>query len=78
MITAQEARQKIEQLETERGKKEKNIAEEKITSAVEQGLQGCDLGIYVSDATEKWLISLGYKVERYSNQRDGSGTYVSW
>ncbi len=78
MITANEARKKIDVLETERGKKEMQIAEERITAAVEKGESDCWLGIYVSNATENWLKSLGYKVKRISSQKDGDDTNVKW
>lgn len=78
MITANEARKKIDTLATKRGEEEKKKAEERITRAVENGESSCWLRIYISDATEKWLKSLGYQVRRMSNQRDGDDTEVRW
>ncbi len=78
MITASEAREKIEALATERGRQEQQTAEKVITRAVENGDSSCWLGIYVSEATEKWLKSLGYQVEKMSSQKDGSNTKVKW
>ena len=78
MITANEARKKIDALETERGKKQMQIAEERITEAVEKGYSDCWLGIYVSDATESWLKSLGYEIERTFSPKDGDDTKVKW
>lgn len=78
MITANEARERIDTLATERGKKEQQTAEEKITKAVEKGDSSCWLGIYISDATDKWLKSLGYQTRRVSDQRDGDDTEVKW
>lgn len=78
MITANEARERIDTLATERGKKEQQKAEEKITKAVEKGDSSCWLGIYISDATDKWLKSLGYQTRRVSDQRDGDDTEVKW
>ena len=78
MMTAAQARQKIDTLATKRGEAEKKRAEETITKAVENGDSYCWLGIYVSDATEKWLKSLGYQVRRMSDQRDGDETEVRW
>lgn len=78
MITAKEARKRIDTLATKRGEEEKRKAEERITKAVEKGDGSCWLGIYISDATEKWLKSLGYEVRRFSDQRDGMDTEVKW
>lgn len=78
MITANEARERVDTLATKRGEEEKKKAEERITKAVENGYSSCWLGIYVSDATEKWLKSLGYQVKRISDQRDGNDTEVKW
>ncbi len=78
MITANEARERIDTLATERGKKEQQKADEKITKAVEKGDSSCWLGIYISDATDKWLKSLGYQTRRVSDQSDGDDTEVKW
>lgn len=78
MITANEARERIDTLATERGKKEQKTAEEKITKAVEKGDSSCWLGIYISEATDKWLKSLGYQTRRVSDPKDGDDTEVKW
>lgn len=78
MITAKEAREKIETLKTERGKKEMKIAEAKVTTALENGESCCWLGIYISDPTFNKLKDLGYTVEQISSQRDGDDTKVKW
>ena len=78
MITANEAREKIDMLKTKRGEEEKKKAEERITKAVENGDSSCWLGICISEATEKWLESLGYQIERTYNMRDGDDTKVEW
>ena len=78
MISAKEARERIDALETERGRKEKKMAEEKIMAAVEKGAASCWLGVYISRATENWLKSMGYKVRRIDDQRDGRDVEVSW
>lgn len=78
MMTADQARKKIDTLATKRGEEEKMKAEEKINAAIERGENHCWLGIYASDATEKWLKSLGYQVRRMSDQRDGDDTEVRW
>ena len=78
MLTAQEAREKIDPLATRRGAEEKKKVEEKVTEAVENGERYCSVGIYVSNATVAWLEGLGYKVERFSDQREGNDTKISW
>ena len=78
MITANEARKRIDTLKTKRGEEEKKIVEAAITSAVEDGRDLCWLGIYISDATKNWLESLGYQVKRVSDNRDGDDTEVKW
>ncbi len=78
MITAKEARERIDTLETERGKQEQKTAEEKINKAVEKGESYCWLGVWISKATEKWLKSLGYDVQRVDSTKDGSDVKVSW
>lgn len=78
MISAKEARKKIDTLNTERGKEEQQKAELAIERAVQNGDSECWLGIYISAATEKWLKSLGYQVEKMSSQKDGSDTKVKW
>ena len=78
MITAKEARERINALETERGKQERKTAEEKINKAVEKGESYCWLGVWISDATEGWLTSLGYQVKRVDSQKDGSDVKVEW
>ena len=78
MSTAKEARERIDALETERGRKEKKIAEEKITAAVERGEASCWLGVWISKATEDWLKSMGYGVRRIDDQRDSSDVEVTW
>lgn len=64
MITAKEARERIDALEAERIKQEQEAVEEKINKAVEKGESYCWLNSWISHATEDWLKSLGYIVER--------------
>ena len=78
MITAKEARERIDALEAERESKEKEMAEEKITAAVERGEASCWLVGCISKATEDWLRSMGYIVQRTDDLRDGSYLEVAW
>ncbi len=77
MITAKEARKRIDTEKTERAKQEKKIAEKEINKAVEQGRSYCWLGFLISEATEEWLKSLGYKVNPISSAKH-SDVEVSW
>lgn len=76
MITAKEARERIDTLTTKRGEEEKRISEKRITKTVENGDGSCWLDIYISDATKKCLKSPEYPVKQRSNQRDGMNTEV--
>lgn len=78
MITAKEARKRIDMLETERGRQEKKTAEEKINNAVEEGQSYCYLGVYISESTENWLKSLGYDVQHVNSPKDGSAVKIAW
>lgn len=76
MITAKEARERIENVG---GEKEKKIVEEVINRAIENGRERCMIGVSISDDTKKWLESLGYEVTRISDPReDQNDTLVSW
>ena len=63
MITAKEARTKVFALETKSVREEKRRVEEIITKEVDEGQLFCWLDFCISDATEQWLQSLGYKVD---------------
>lgn len=78
MITAKEAREKIENLETELGEKEKRVAEDKISAAIENNEYCCWLGMAISDPTRAYLKSLGYQVEPIDETGDLPDTKVSW
>lgn len=78
MITAKEAREKIENLETELGAKEKIVAEDKISTAIEENKFSCLLGMPISDPTKAYLKSLGYQVESIDETGDLPDTKVSW
>ena len=79
MITAKEAREQVDSLLNKAEKDEQKRAEEKITEAVKAGASFCHLDIYISKATESWLMSLGYKVDLISSsQHETSDTVVYW
>ena len=87
MITAQEAREKIDTLSTKHGEEEKSKAEEQITAAMERGEYECRLDFSPSNALTTWLTSLGYHVRpiisRRANPCENGGdssphTLVEW
>lgn len=80
LITAQEARRQIDQMETEEGAKEKATAAAAIQAAVQAGRSEVNLSpVYRQVAPLKaWLESLGYKVSSGSDQRDGNWFQVKW
>ena len=78
MITAKEARERIDALKAERSKQEMKTVDEIITTAIEKGKSYCRLGICISEPTEEWLKRLGYQVEHVSSQKDGIDVKVSW
>lgn len=68
MITAKEARERIDTL---KGSAEQKEIEESITEAVKRGYSYCRFYNPFSDATEGWLKSLGYQIEDVTDPRDG-------
>ena len=77
MISAAEARKKIEDLNTKIGKEEKELCEKQINSAIEHGQTYCAVDS-ISKPTQKWLESLGYSVKSAGDQRDGYYTEIRW
>lgn len=82
MITAKEARAKIDNLTKKRDKErieeEKKIAEEKINEALENDKSCCRIGFKISDDTKQWLESLEYKVQYLYNENSGYNTLIIW
>ena len=77
MITAQEARERVNSLESERIQNEMKTVEDKINVAIAKGETSCWLGISISEATSKWLKSLDYKI-RWFEDSDGCDVEVIW
>lgn len=78
MITAKEARERIDAAEAKRRKQEKKTAEEKINAAVAKGISYCWLDASTSEATEEWLKSLGYKIIRTPPAKHCYDVEVRW
>lgn len=74
MITASEARKKIEKKNEEERKK----YEELINQAIAEGKSECPIPVSLSKSDRNWLKSLGYKVTPNSSQHDGPETIVKW
>ncbi len=74
MITAKEAREKSESINySKRFREETKKCEEKINSAIEEGMTLAIVEKHISDRTKSYLESLGYKVEILFDQ-----TYIKW
>ena len=69
MFTAKEAREKVNEL----AEQEKATIETEIMTAVKDCKISCTIAIKISEITEEWLSSLGFKVERESCY-----TFISW
>lgn len=79
MITAKEARAKVEELNTVVLKEEKEEVERKIEEAINMRQMYCNIDKRIADETTAWLQSepLNYEVERNSF-RGESSTTIRW
>lgn len=79
MITAKEARAKVEELNTVALKEEKEEVERKIEEAIKMRQMYCNIDRRISDETTAWLEAepLNYEVERTSF-RSESSTTIRW
>lgn len=78
MITAKEAREKVDTLAKKRIQEEQEIARSRIMDAVNQRKSSCYLDIYISEETKQWLKDLGYKVRHVYGQGRRDDTEVKW
>lgn len=78
MISAKEAREKIGKLQTKYSKKERKLIEKKIKKAIENNQYSCIIGVNISEEAQKWLMSLGYRVERFNFPKDVVSTKILW
>ena len=58
MITASEARKKINNLKTKKGQEEREFCEKIINQAIDNQEDYCWLGRSISEPTKKWLKDL--------------------
>lgn len=79
MITAKEARARVEELDTAFLKEEKEEVERKIEVAINMRQMYCNIDKRIADETTAWLEAkpLNYKVERTSF-RGESTTTIRW
>ncbi len=76
MMTAKEARNAVE---AKRNALEQKLVEEAILKAVDNGKTNCYIrNLDLSDATEKWLTSLGYHVSCVDSTGDSISHFISW
>ena len=78
MITAKEARQKVESLNSELNQKQLKQIENAINKAIDEGRFETYLPISVYKPVGLEIVKLGYVVTDRSSQRDGSSTKISW
>ncbi len=77
-ITADWARKTAQSILGEKVRKEVDVCLNGIKKAVEQNKLSTTIAIYVDDLTKKELENRGFIVNKYSDQRDGSYTTISW
>ena len=79
MISAKEAREKVFNLETKRGKEQLAICEKAISDALEDNQFVCTIDIYIDDCVKVYLEKKKeYKVIRYNNTKYGPCTIIRW
>lgn len=79
MITAKEARAKVEELNTKILKEEREEVERKIEEAINLRQMYCNIDKRIADETTAWLEAepLNYEVERTSFRAESSTT-IRW
>ena len=78
MITAEQARERTKDVNTEANVKLLQQIEDDITISIKNGEFSRYIYYPISNAVSDKLKRLGYDVEYISNQKDGSYTKISW
>lgn len=80
MLSAKEARQRIDEMHSDRGQRLMELAESQIIAAVEDGLSSVSVEVpyRYHEPLKNSLQALGYKVNCGEDQREGSWFQVSW
>ena len=78
MISAEEAREKVSNLKTKRGKEELAICEKAISEALEDNYLACTIDIYIDDFVKDYLEKNEYTVMRYNSAKYGPCTIIRW
>lgn len=78
MISAKEAREKVFNLETKRGKEQLAICEKAISDALEDNQLVCTIDIYIDDCVKDYLEKKEYTVIRYNSAKYGPCTIIRW
>ena len=77
MMTAKEARDKVNDLTNERNKKLIDICESKINETIESGHSAVSIEVSLTLPVKSYFEQLGYKVEYNSHMNEGFTT-ISW
>lgn len=77
-VTADWARKTAQSILGEKLEKELNMCLENIKNAVKLNNFSTSVGAYINDLTKQELEKRGFKVTKYSDQRDGSYTTINW
>ena len=78
MISATEAREQATSSISDKTKEQLLCAEHCIESAVKSGKMSVWCDKYLGKQAIEKLNELGYKVENYSSQKDGTAFKISW
>lgn len=77
-VTADWARKTVQSILGEKLEKELNKCLEIIKNAVKENRFSVSSSIYIDELTKKELEKRGFSVTKYSDQRDGSYTTITW
>lgn len=77
-ITAEWARKTAQSILGEKLEKELNNCLDNIKRAVKENRFSVSVSIYIDELTKKELEKRGFSVTKYSDQRDGSYTTITW
>jgi hypothetical protein len=77
MISAKEAREQLNIIETRKNENQIALCEKEINKSINDGLSCASLNTRVTVSVKIYLESLGYKVE-YGSQYNEQFTSISW
>jgi len=77
-MTAEEAKRISSSITTKEAQGQLTKIAAAISAAAERGQSSATINVYVKIPVEKELTRLGYRVQKYDDQRDGAYTQVNW